>query len=81
MSITLCADCGLRLNADLNAAKSIAARHDLMAMDRYFCEYAPETVNRPEAVRPSAERRPVRNLKPQVPTKAYAKGKRSTTTR
>ena len=34
-----CRDCGYRINADLNGAKSIALRHDLVAMGRYFCEY------------------------------------------
>jgi putative transposase len=34
-----CRNCGLRLNADLNGAKSIALRHDLAAMGRLFCEY------------------------------------------
>src|SRR6516165_8970312 len=34
-----CCDCGYRINADLNGAKSIALRHDLVAMGRYFCEY------------------------------------------
>jgi len=33
------ADCGYQINADLNGAKSVAARHDLVAMGRYFCEY------------------------------------------
>jgi IS605 OrfB family transposase len=65
-----CRDCGYRLNADLNAAKSIALRHDLAAMGRLFCEYPPKKVNRPEAVRPSEERRQARNLKPQAPSRA-----------
>ena len=47
-----CHNCGLRLNADLNGARSIALRHDLEAMGRLFCEYSPKQVNRPEAVRP-----------------------------
>src|SRR5215475_5766766 len=34
-----CRDCGYHINADLNGAKSVAARHDLVAMGRYFCEY------------------------------------------
>src|SRR5215471_19893637 len=34
-----CRDCGYQINADLNGAKSIALRHDLVAMGRYFCEY------------------------------------------
>src|SRR5215510_3081441 len=34
-----CPNCGLEINADLNGAKSIAFRHDLPAMGRYFCEY------------------------------------------
>jgi transposase len=34
-----CRDCGYQINADLNGAKSIAKRHDLVAMGRYFCEY------------------------------------------
>ena len=47
-----CSNCGLQINADLNGAKSIALRHDLPAMGRYFCEYNPGVqVNRPEAVR------------------------------
>lgn len=32
-----CGNCGLRLNADLNAARGIARRYDLLAMGRYFC--------------------------------------------
>lgn len=32
-----CAHCGLRLNADINGARSVAVRHDLMATGRYFC--------------------------------------------
>lgn len=32
-----CAHCGLRLNADLNGARSVARRHDLLATGRYFC--------------------------------------------
>jgi IS605 OrfB family transposase len=34
-----CRDCGYQINADLNGAKSVAARHDLVAKGRYFCEY------------------------------------------
>src|SRR5215813_3585879 len=34
-----CRDCGYQINADLNGAKSIAKRHDLVARGRYFCEY------------------------------------------
>ena len=34
-----CLDCGYQINADLNGAKSVAARHDLVVMGRYFCEY------------------------------------------
>src|SRR5262245_37753846 len=34
-----CRDCGYKINADLNGAKSVAMRHDLVAMGRYFCEY------------------------------------------
>ncbi|MGH9751333.1 MAG: RNA-guided endonuclease InsQ/TnpB family protein [Blastocatellia bacterium] len=63
-----CRDCGNQINADLNGAKSIALRHDLVAMGRYFCEYPLKKVNRPEAVRPSAKRRQARNLKPQAPS-------------
>jgi len=66
-----CRDCGYRLNADLNGAKSIALRHDLAAMGRLFCAYPPKTVNRPEAVRPSTGRREARNLKPQAPSIAH----------
>src|SRR5215470_6005942 len=65
-----CRDCGYQINADLNGAKSVAARHDLVAMGRYFCEYPWKEVNRPEAVRPSLKRRQVRNLKPQAPSTA-----------
>ena len=65
-----CPNCGLQINADLNGAKSIALRHDLPAMGRYFCEYPPKEVNRPEAVRPSAKRRQARNLKLQAPSTA-----------
>ena len=32
-----CAHCGLRINADLNGARSVAVRHDLLATGRYFC--------------------------------------------
>jgi putative transposase len=32
-----CDHCGLRLNADMNGARSVAVRHDLMATGRYFC--------------------------------------------
>ena len=39
-----CRDCGYQINADLNGAKSIALRHDLVAMGRYFCEYPLEEV-------------------------------------
>jgi IS605 OrfB family transposase len=65
-----CRDCGYRINADLNGAKSIALRHDLVAMGRYFCEYPRKCVNRPEAVRSSEKKRQVRNLKPQAPSTA-----------
>lgn len=65
-STFFCSNCDLQVNADLNASKSIAVRHDLIAMGRYFCEYNPEIVNRPEAVRTSSVRRPVRKLKPQA---------------
>jgi len=61
-----CRDCGYQINADLNGAKSIAMRHDLVAMGRYFCEYPWKEVNRPEAVRSSEKKRQVRNLKPQA---------------
>jgi IS605 OrfB family transposase len=50
----LCPNCGLEINADLNGAISIAAKHDLASMGRYFCEHDPKVqVNRPEAVRRS----------------------------
>src|SRR5262245_4743278 len=65
-----CRDCGYQINADLNGAKSVAARHDLVAMGRYYCEYPRKEVNRPEAVRPSLKRRQARNLKPQAPSTA-----------
>jgi putative transposase len=65
-----CRDCGYQINADLNGAKSIAQRHDLVAMGRYFCEYPRKEVNRPEAVRSSEKKRQVRNLKPQAPSTA-----------
>ncbi|MDQ3753419.1 MAG: RNA-guided endonuclease TnpB family protein [Acidobacteriota bacterium] len=32
-----CGHCGMRGNADLNAARGIAQRHDLLAMGGYFC--------------------------------------------
>jgi transposase len=64
-----CRDCGYQINADLNGAKSIAKRHDLVAMGRYFCEYPWKKVNRPGAVRSSEKKRQVRNLKPQAPSK------------
>src|SRR5882672_2678706 len=54
-----CRDCGYQINADLNGAKSVAARHDLVAMGRYFCEYPWKEVNRPEAVRSSEKKRQV----------------------
>jgi putative transposase len=63
-----CRDCGYQINADLNGAKSVAARHDLVAMGRYFCEYPWKVVNRPGAVRSSEKKRQVRNLKPQAPS-------------
>jgi putative transposase len=65
-----CRDCGYQINADLNGAKSVAARHDLVAMGRYFCEYPWKEVDRPEAVRSSEKKRQVRNLKPQAPSTA-----------
>jgi IS605 OrfB family transposase len=65
-----CRDCGYQINADLNGAKSIAARHDLVARGRYFCEYPWKEVSRPEAVRSSEKKRQVRNLKPQAPSTA-----------
>jgi putative transposase len=65
-----CRDCGYQINADLNGAKSIAMRHDLVAMGRYFCEYPQKEVNRPGAVRSSEKKRQVRNLKPQAPSTA-----------
>jgi putative transposase len=65
-----CRDCGYQINADLNGAKSVAARHDLVAMGRYYCEYPRKEVNRPEAVRSSEKKRQVRNLKPQAPSTA-----------
>jgi putative transposase len=63
-----CRDCGYQINADLNGAKSVAARHDLEAMGRHFCEYPWKEVNRPGAVRSSEKKRQVRNLKPQAPS-------------
>src|SRR5882672_254430 len=65
-----CRDCGYQINADLNGAKSIAIRHDLVAMGRYFCEYPRKEVNRPGAVRSSEKKRQARNLKPQAPSTA-----------
>jgi putative transposase len=65
-----CRDCGYQINADLNGAKSIAKRHDLVAMGRYFSEYPRKEVNRPGAVRSSEKKRQVRNLKPQAPSTA-----------
>ena len=65
-----CRDCGYQINADLNGAKSVALRHDLVARGRYFCEYPRKEVNRPEAVRSSEKKRQVRNLKPQAPSTA-----------
>jgi transposase len=64
-----CRDCGYQINADLNGAKSVAQRHDLVARGRYYCEYPLEEVNRPEAIRSSEKKRQVRNLKPQAPSK------------
>jgi putative transposase len=63
-----CRDCGYQINADLNGAKSVAARHDLVAKGRYSCEYPRKEVNRPEAVRSSGKKRQGRNLKPQAPS-------------
>lgn len=40
-----CGHCGMRGNADLNAARGIARRHDLLAMGRYFCAYPPEVMS------------------------------------
>jgi IS605 OrfB family transposase len=68
-----CRDCGYRINADLNGAKSIALRHDLVAMGRYFCEYPRKEVNRPGAVRSSEKKRQARNLKPQAPSTARSR--------
>ncbi len=65
-----CRDCGYQINADLNGAKSIAIRHDLVAMGRLYCEYPRKEVNRPGAVRSSEKKRQARNLKPQAPSKA-----------
>jgi IS605 OrfB family transposase len=65
-----CRDCGYQINADLNGAKSIAKRHDLVAMGRYFCEYPWKEVSRPGAVRSSEKKRQARNLKPQAPSTA-----------
>ncbi len=65
-----CRDCGYQINADLNGAKSIAMRHDLVEMGRYFCEYPWKEVNRPGAVRSSEKKRQARNLKPQAPSTA-----------
>ena len=65
-----CRDCGYQINADLNGAKSVAQRHDLVARGRYFCEYPRSEVNRPEAVRSSEKKRQARNLKPQTPSTA-----------
>jgi putative transposase len=65
-----CRDCGYQINADLNGAKSIAARHDLVARGRYYCEYPRKEVNRPGAVRSSEKKRQARNLKPQAPSTA-----------
>jgi IS605 OrfB family transposase len=65
-----CRDCGYQINADLNGAKSIAKRHDLVAMGRYSCEYPRKKVNRSGAVRSSEKKRQARNLKPQAPSTA-----------
>jgi IS605 OrfB family transposase len=65
-----CRDCGYQINADLNGAKSVAARHDLVARGRYFCEYPRKEVNRPGAVRSSEKKRQARKLKPQAPSTA-----------
>lgn len=65
-----CHNCGLKINADLNGARSIALRHDLPAMGRYFCELPDaKIVNRPKAVRSVSTARK-RKLKPQAPTTA-----------
>ncbi len=34
-----CGNCQFRLNADLNGARGIAKRHDLLAMGGYFCTF------------------------------------------
>ncbi|HEV2665432.1 MAG TPA: RNA-guided endonuclease TnpB family protein [Blastocatellia bacterium] len=65
-----CRDCGYQINADLNGAKSVAMRHDLVAKGSYFSEYPRKEVNRPGAVRSSEKKRQVRNLKPQAPSTA-----------
>jgi transposase len=65
-----CRNCGYQINADLNGAKSVALRHDLVAKGRYFCEYPRKEVNRPEAVRSSEKKRQARKLKPQAPSTA-----------
>src|SRR5215470_700733 len=65
-----CRDCGYQINADMNGAKSIAQRYDLVAMGRYYCEYPRKRVNRPGAVRSSEKKRQARNLKPQAPSTA-----------
>jgi putative transposase len=65
-----CRDCGYQINADLNGAKSVALRHDLVARGRYYCEYPRKEVNRPGAVRSSEKKRQARKLKPQAPSTA-----------
>ncbi|HEY9434191.1 MAG TPA: transposase, partial [Blastocatellia bacterium] len=69
-----CRDCGYQINADLNGAKSVAARHDLVAMGRYFCEYPRKEVNRPEAVRSSDKE--ASSTKPETASSIYSASSR-----
>lgn len=57
-----CEHCGMRGNADLNAARGIARRHDLLAMGRYFCAYGPELSTAPEVAPESFRQRQAATL-------------------
>src|SRR5215470_12969634 len=66
-----CSDCGYRINADLNRAKSVAAKQDQLAKGHYFCEYPLEEVKGARgAVRSYEKKRQARKLKPQAPSTA-----------
>ncbi len=53
-SLFLCEYCGVRINADINGARSVAVRHDLMATGRYFCTLEQKDVSRPKVASPDS---------------------------